>query len=109
MTCLNVKYIMVVFRRREGRAVVPVQTVLLQSDHFLLVITEKKYYSTQQKSLCIFRVVSVVVFSFSHSIFAVLFSALVALSTISLFIMKVSLSIDIIPSGWLGSKHQLTN
>ena len=36
-----------------------------------------------------------------------LISALLVLSTIYHF-MKVSLSPDIIPSGWLGSKHQLT-
>ena len=35
-------------------------------------------------------------------------SAFLVLSTIYLF-MKVSFSPDIIPSGWLGSKHQLTN
>ena len=37
-----------------------------------------------------------------------LISALLALSTIYLF-MKVSLSPDIIPCGWLGSKYQLAN
>ena len=37
-----------------------------------------------------------------------LMSALLVLSTVYLF-MKVSFSPDIIPSGWLGSKHQLTN
>ena len=37
-----------------------------------------------------------------------LISVLVVLSTIHLF-MKVFFSPDIIPSGWLGSKHQLTN
>ena len=37
-----------------------------------------------------------------------LISALLVLSTISLF-MKVSFSPGIILSGWLGSKHQLTN
>ena len=36
-----------------------------------------------------------------------LISALLVLSTLCLF-MKVSFSPDIIPSGWLGSKHQLT-
>ena len=35
-------------------------------------------------------------------------SAVLVLSTIYLF-MKVSFSPDTIPSGWLGSKHQLTN
>ena len=35
-------------------------------------------------------------------------SALLVLSTVYLF-MKVFLSPDIIPSGWLGSQHQLTN
>ena len=35
-------------------------------------------------------------------------SALLVFGTISLF-MKVSFNPDIIPSGWLGSKHQLTN
>ena len=35
-------------------------------------------------------------------------TALLFLSTICLF-MKVSSSLDIIPSGWLGSKHQLTD
>ena len=35
-------------------------------------------------------------------------SALLVLSTIYLFV-KVSFSPDINPSGWLGSKHQLTN
>ena len=37
-----------------------------------------------------------------------LISALLVLSTVYLF-MKLSFSPDIIPSGWLGSKHQLTN
>ena len=37
-----------------------------------------------------------------------LFSALLVLSTLYLF-MKVSFSANIIPSGWLGSKHLLTN
>ena len=37
-----------------------------------------------------------------------LISALLVLSTLCLFI-KVSFSPDIIPCGWLGSKHQLTN
>ena len=37
-----------------------------------------------------------------------LISALLVLSTIYLF-MKVSFSPDVIPSGWLGSKRQLTN
>ena len=37
-----------------------------------------------------------------------LISALLILSTKYLF-MKVSLSPDVTPSGWLGSKHQLTN
>ena len=37
-----------------------------------------------------------------------LISALLVLSTLCLF-MKVSCSPDIIPSGWLGSKHRLTN
>ena len=37
-----------------------------------------------------------------------LISALLVLSTLYLF-MKVFFSPDIIPSGWLGSKHQLTN
>ena len=41
---------------------------------------------------------------FSHSVLPVV----LVLSTIYLF-MKVSFSPDIIPSGWLGSKHQLTN
>ena len=37
-----------------------------------------------------------------------LISVLLVLSTVFLF-MKVSFSPDVIPSGWLGSKHQLTN
>ena len=37
-----------------------------------------------------------------------LISSLLVLSSVYLF-MKVSFSPDIIPSGWLGSKHQLTN
>ena len=37
-----------------------------------------------------------------------LISALLVLSTLYLF-MKVSFSPDIIPSGWLGSEHQLTD
>ena len=45
------------------------------------------------------------VFSFCSSR---LISALLVLSAISLF-MKVSFSPDIIPSGWLGLKHQLTD
>ena len=44
--------------------------------------------------------------SFSHSVLPVLF--LPYWSYISLF-MKVSFSPDIIPCGWLGSKHQLAN
>ena len=51
-------------------------------------------------------------FSRQLSVFSLCFcglsSALFALSTIYLF-MKVSFCPDIIPSGWLGSKHQLTN
>ena len=44
----------------------------------------------------------------SHSFLPVLNLALLALCT-KYFCMKVSFSRDIIPSGWLGSKHQLTN
>ena len=44
---------------------------------------------------------------FSHSLFFGLISALLVLSNIYLFV-KVSFNPDIIVSGWLGSKHQLT-
>ena len=51
-------------------------------------------------------------FSWQLSAFLLCFSglgsALLVLSTVYLF-MKVYFSLDIIPSGWLGSKHQLTN
>ena len=49
-------------------------------------------------------------FSFSDSVLSSssLISASLVLSTMSLF-MKVSFNPDIIPSGWLGSKHPLTN
>ena len=45
---------------------------------------------------------------FSHSVLPDFMSALLVLSTTYLF-MKVSFSPDVIPSGWLGSKHQITN
>ena len=41
---------------------------------------------------------------FSHSVLPILSLALLVLSTVCL-LMKVSFSPDIIPSGWLGSKH----
>ena len=51
-------------------------------------------------------------FSLQLSLFSLCSSGLVSaslvLSTVCLF-MKVSFSPDIIPSGWLGSKHQFTN
>ena len=59
-----------------------------------------------------FNCISFHKFSRQLSVFSLcscgLSSALLVLSTIYLF-MKVSFSPDIIPSGWLGSKHQLTN
>ena len=45
---------------------------------------------------------------FSHSYLSGLISALSHLSAICIY-MKISFSPDIIPSGWQGSKHQLTN
>ena len=59
-----------------------------------------------------FSCISLHKFSRQLSVFSVcssgLISALLVLSTVCL-LMKVSFSPDIIPSGWLGSKHQLTH
>ena len=59
-----------------------------------------------------FNCISFHKFSRQLSVFSLcssgLISLLLVLSTIYLF-MKVSLSPDMTPSGWLGSKHQLTN
>ena len=59
-----------------------------------------------------FNCISFHTFSSQLSVFLLcssgLIFALLVLSTICLF-MKVSFSPNIIPNGWLGSKHQLTN
>ena len=59
-----------------------------------------------------FNCISFHKFSRQLSVFSLcssgLISAVLVLSTIC-FCMKVSFSPDIIPSGWLGSKHQLIN
>ena len=61
---------------------------------------------------CPFNCISFHKFSRQLSAFSLcssgLISALLVLSTMYLF-MKASLSPDIIPCGWLGLKHQLTN
>ena len=46
---------------------------------------------------------------FSHSVLQVLCLPYWSLSIIWYLLMKVSFNPDIVPSGWLGSKHQLTN
>ena len=45
----------------------------------------------------------------SHSFFILFFCLSLSLQPFRYIFSKVSLSPDIIPSGWLGSKHQLTN
>ena len=60
----------------------------------------------------LFNCISFHQFSRQLSVFSLcspgLMSALLVLSTLYLF-MKISFSPDIIPRGWLGSKHQLSN